>query len=242
MNSDNPFMDAAFDSLSAACKDIPVEKILVTNGGYIPQQSIADNFDKVIHAVLGGLGYARNRGVELASAEFITFFDSDDILERSYVQRLLSEISTGTLRKEVYAYSGTKNIDAASNPLPPSLSARLSKQPNAALWYKHPFTGATLLIPRDKFIQVGGYKWGGYAEDYELSIRLRSKFGAPAFFQDNCYIYRLHGNAMSSGKKNKIIGVLAIQSYAFISGKGAAYAAGMFVSAIRLILCKLRLA
>lgn len=241
MNSDNPFMDAAFDSLSAACKDIPVEKILVTNGGYIPRQSIADNFDKVIHAALGGLGYARNRGVESASAEFITFFDSDDILERSYVQRLMAEISTGILRKEVYAYSGTKNIDAEGNPLQPSMSARLSKQPNAALWYKHPYTGATLVIPRDKFIQVGGYKWG-------VCGRLRAKYSPQkhlwrsCFFQDNYYIYRLHGNAMSSGKKNKILGVLAIQSYAFISGKGAAYAVGMFVSTIRFMLCKLRLA
>lgn len=241
MNSDNPFMDSAFDSLSAACKDLPVEKILVTNGGYIPSKNIADNFDKVIHTVLGGLGYARNRGAELASAEFITFFDSDDILERSYVQRLLSEISVGMLRKETYAYSGTKNIDSAGNPLLASLAARLSKKPNSALWYKHPFTGATLVIPRDKFILIGGYKWGGYAEDYELSIRLRSNFGKPTLFQDNFYIYRLHGNAMSSGTKNKILGVLAIQSYAFISGKGTLYAAGMVVSTMRLLLCKLRL-
>lgn len=43
---------------------------------------------KVIHKSNGGLGYARNSGMEIASGEYIGFVDSDDYIEPNMMQRL----------------------------------------------------------------------------------------------------------------------------------------------------------
>lgn len=234
MHSDNPFMEKAFESMTRAVAGLPVETILVANGGYRPMEAVAARFDKQVTTAIGGLGYARNRGVEEAEGEFITFFDADDLLERTYVERQLEAIASGLLNGNAYAFSATKNVGPADEPIGASLSARMTREPNRTLWFKHPFTGATLLIRREHMISIGGYKWSGYAEDYELSVRLRERFGPAVYLGDNHYIYRLHGAAMSSSVKKKARGVMHIQLHAVVGGKGPRYAAGALVSMCRL--------
>lgn len=234
MHSTNPYMEKAFASLTSAVAELPVETILVANGGYRPDDAVKACFDRCISTAIGGLGYARNHGAEAANGEYISFFDADDLIERSYVTAILAAIRAGRLAGERYGYSATRNIGPSDEPLAPGLAARLTGEPNRALWYKHPFTGATLVIARENFIKVGGYKWAGYAEDYELSIRLRKQFGHATYLPDNHYLYRLHGNAMSSSLRNKARGVMLIQIHALLAGRGAAYAGGAVLNLLRL--------
>lgn len=236
MHSENPYMGKAFETLTSAVAGLPVETILVANGGYVPGEAILRHFDKHVVTAIGGLGYARNRGVEEAGGEYITFFDADDLLERQYVERILGAIADGSLSGQAYGFSATRNIGPADEPLSASLSARMTKEPNRSLWFKHPFTGATLVIRRADFIRIGGYKWSGYAEDYELSVRLRQQFGPAKYLGDNRYVYRLHGAAMSSSARKKAQGVMHIQLHAFLGGKGARYAAGALISLSRVAL------
>lgn len=42
---------------------------------------------KVIHKANAGLGYARNTGIENASGEYICFFDSDDYIDPSTIEK-----------------------------------------------------------------------------------------------------------------------------------------------------------
>ncbi len=44
---------------------------------------------KVIHKENGGVGSARNKGMEKAVGEYITFVDSDDWLEKNFIQEML---------------------------------------------------------------------------------------------------------------------------------------------------------
>lgn len=46
---------------------------------------------KVIHKINGGLGYARNSGLELATGEYVAFVDSDDWLELDMFRQLMDE-------------------------------------------------------------------------------------------------------------------------------------------------------
>jgi hypothetical protein len=101
---------------------------------------------------------------------------------------------------------------------------------------RHPFTGATLVIRRDVFVSLNGYKWGGYAEDYELSIRLQRFLGSATFLENNYYIYRIHSGAMSGSQVRKIFGVLQVQLHALLSGSGTRYLAGIFLSTFRLLI------
>ena len=53
----------------------------------------ADDRVRVIHQKNGGLSAARNAGLDLADGEFITFVDSDDILNRYYLQKLYEALT-----------------------------------------------------------------------------------------------------------------------------------------------------
>ena len=63
-----------------------IELILVDDGSPDGCPQICDDYAKrdsrvkVIHKINGGLGYARNSGLEVAEGEYVTFADSDDCL------------------------------------------------------------------------------------------------------------------------------------------------------------------
>lgn len=72
------------------------ELILVDDGSTDKSGRICDEYaDKdsrirVFHKENGGVSSARNVGIELASGEFICFVDSDDFLDKAYLESLLS--------------------------------------------------------------------------------------------------------------------------------------------------------
>lgn len=77
-----------------------LEIILVDDGSPDSCPSICDNFEKkenrikVIHKQNGGLSSARNVGIDLATGQWIMFFDSDDVLHPSTIERLLNGVKT----------------------------------------------------------------------------------------------------------------------------------------------------
>lgn len=72
-----------------------LEIILVDDGSPDACPSICDEYQKidsritVIHKSNAGLGLARNSGLEIAKGEYIVFIDSDDWIERDYVDKLV---------------------------------------------------------------------------------------------------------------------------------------------------------
>lgn len=50
-----------------------------------------DSRVKVIHKKNGGLGYARNSGLEIATGEYVAFIDSDDYVEPDMVEKLYAD-------------------------------------------------------------------------------------------------------------------------------------------------------
>ena len=75
------------------------ELILIDDGSPDHCGQICDEYAKVddrvraIHQKNGGLSAARNAGLDLADGEFITFVDSDDILDGQYLQRLYETLA-----------------------------------------------------------------------------------------------------------------------------------------------------
>ncbi len=71
------------------------ELILVDDGSTDTSGQIADDYAakdtrvSVIHKQNGGLSDARNTGLEKANGEYICFIDSDDWIEKTYLQELL---------------------------------------------------------------------------------------------------------------------------------------------------------
>ena len=75
-----------------------LEIILIDDGSqdrcpYIcDQYATKDDRIKVIHKKNGGAASARNLGLEIASGEYISFVDSDDYVDKYYIQNLTEQL------------------------------------------------------------------------------------------------------------------------------------------------------
>ncbi len=80
-----------------------MEIILVDDGSTDDSGEICDAFAardgriKVLHQENGGLSAARNAGLEMMSGEYVTFIDSDDYVNRKYVEILTACAVSGDL-------------------------------------------------------------------------------------------------------------------------------------------------
>ncbi len=75
-----------------------LEIILVDDGSTDGSSAICDSFEqknsriKVIHKENEGLGYTRNCGLKYATGEYVSFFDSDDILDENTYEYCIQEM------------------------------------------------------------------------------------------------------------------------------------------------------
>lgn len=74
-----------------------IEIILVDDGSPDRTPEMCDSYArrdervKLIHKANGGLGFARNSGLDIASGEFVAFVDSDDYVDLKIYQKLYDE-------------------------------------------------------------------------------------------------------------------------------------------------------
>ena len=61
-------------------------------GNICDEYAKKDNRIKVIHKKNGGVSSARNRGLDVATGEYISFIDPDDIIHPNYYDILMSQI------------------------------------------------------------------------------------------------------------------------------------------------------
>jgi glycosyltransferase involved in cell wall biosynthesis len=88
-----PYLPACLDSiLGQTLREIEV--ILVDDGSTDDSAAICDRYAgmdpriRVIHQANGGVGNARNAGLEIANGEFIGFVDGDDLIDPDMVELL----------------------------------------------------------------------------------------------------------------------------------------------------------
>ena len=120
-----PYLHRCVDSI--LCQTYQnLEIILIDDGSPDRCGAICDEYAAkdsrilVIHQENGGLGAARNAGLDICTGEYIAFVDSDDYLEDSMFLRLLYEIGDadlcgcGTIREEQCgAVISVTNVDRA---------------------------------------------------------------------------------------------------------------------------------
>lgn len=143
------YLPECVESISAqTLRDIEI--ILVDDGSpdrcgeMAEQYARADERIRVVHRRNGGLGSARNSGLEVARGEYIGFVDSDDWVEPEMYEKLY-EAASHTAAQIVFA--GMKVVG----------NGKVVQK------YEHPYAGKTLRGPREIF-QVRRSFYGAQAK------------------------------------------------------------------------------
>lgn len=150
-----------------------------------------------------GLAESRNAGCSLARGQYIAIMDADDI---SAPDRLMLQIAFMEKHPEVGLLGGvTECIDATGA----SLAIRSHDFPaedgeiRLALVVRCPFCQPTVLIRKEAFVLVGGYRpLFSQAEDYDLWLRISEHFRC-ANLKESVLKYRIHPYQVSMRRRSE---------------------------------------
>jgi hypothetical protein len=160
-----------------------------------------------------GLAEARNAACFRAQGKYIAIVDADDV---SLPNRLLWEVEFMEIHQEVGVVGGAVEcIDAAGKTVIAWGNPTTDRDIRSALLERCPFFQPTVLMRRDAFADMGGYR-GPFApaEDYDLWLRISERFQV-ANLERTVLKYRIHPNQVSVRK-------MAQQSLGFLAAQLAA--------------------
>ena len=195
------------------------EFIIVDFGSTDNSEAIASSYaakdlriklHKIPHCTLGE---ARNAGCFLAQGRYIAIMDADDV---SAPDRLMSEIAFMEQHLQVGLLGGAVEwIDAAGRSLQVHYHPTEDRELRCELATHSPFWQPTVLIRRDAFASVGGYRAiFAPAEDYDLWLRIAEHFQI-ANLKQVVLKYRIHAFQVSLRKRaQQTLCILAAQASA----------------------------
>lgn len=178
-----------------------------------------DDRIKVIHKPNGGLSDARNAGIELAKGEYITFIDSDDWVDITYLEKLYNlMIETGS-DISVCNFIRTENEDVTIDSENIEISEYTSPE---ILRYMFGTFGVQLTVAwgklyRTELFEEIRYPVGKVHEDEATTYKLLYKAGKTVVSNEKLLYYRQRGGSiMRSGfkLKNKFDAIKAFEERA----------------------------
>lgn len=82
---------------------------------------------KVIHKINAGLGCARNTGIEHAAGEYICFFDSDDYIERTTIEKVYGLINREKADIAVFGFTTVDKNGKVTEKIIPNTASTIYK-------------------------------------------------------------------------------------------------------------------
>jgi glycosyltransferase involved in cell wall biosynthesis len=127
-----------------------------------------------------GVSIARNKGVKAAKYDYIAFLDADDWWDPRFLEEmknLINEFPEAGVYGSKYYNVKNKISKPSLNHEPEGFKGDIDffKAYTFAWWM--PLTSSSVIIPRDVFIEVNGFKPNlKFAEDFDLWIRIALKY------------------------------------------------------------------
>lgn len=155
-----------------------------------------------------GLAEARNASCYLARGQYLAIMDADDV---SVADRLARQVDFMEKHREVSVLGGAVEwIDATGRALITWDNPVGDDEIQLALLERCPLWQPTVLMRRDAFLSVGGYRPPfAPAEDYDLWLRMAEHFQI-ANLKQVVLRYRIHPHQVSMRKRaQQTLGILA---------------------------------
>ena len=204
----------AEDTVEKTIKDIlaqsfqDYEVVLVNDGSTDNTASVCDDLSKldqriqVIHQVNGGLSNARNNGTKKAVGEYVTYIDSDDRIEPTYLEYLVraireenADIACGRIDRvkedyEMTGITGEYTVEAFNTR--DTLSEMLTGK-------KLTVGACCRLVPREWQLQYP-FLDGTYYEDLSNTYKVNMLSKKTVFVDAVLYHYVMRGGSITGRK------------------------------------------
>ena len=183
--------------------------------------SYADRDERIrLHEVPNcGLGEARNAACFLAEGKYIAIQDADDV---SMPDRLLWEVDFMEKQPDAGLVGGAAEwVDAELRPLWTLNFPTEDREIRTALSTRCPFCQTAVLLRREAFTAVGGYRVAfAPAEDYDLWLRISEHYRC-ANLKQVAVKYRIHPQQVSMSKREQqTLAIVAARKSAVFRKKG----------------------
>lgn len=184
----------------------------------VEEYAKADGRIRAFHQETKGLIVSLNRGCEMACGRYIARMDSDDIALPDRFERQIAFLEQ---HADVAALGGAVEfINAAGQGIGLSSNPVSHAEIRAALLDANVLWHPTVVIRRDGFFAVGGYRNVLSAEDYDLWLRIGDRF-ALANLPQAILKYRLHdGQITEKDNVQMTVSALAARGAAFARRSG----------------------
>lgn len=199
-----------------------IEIILVDDGSKDNSGAICDEYEKqdsrinVIHKCNGGLSSARNAGLKIAKGDFITFIDSDDIINENYIYDAMNifenepDVDVVQCKNKTFSQS----VDIKINESDGTTVILNNQSANESL---SKFNDIVTNLAWDKVYKIElfddiTYPEGKIHEDEYTTYKIIYKVNKMAVINKINYYYRQRANSIKSSKFN-IKRIEALEAY-----------------------------
>lgn len=189
-----------------------VEIVVVDDGSTDNTRQVAQAFTdtrvRYVYQENQGLSAARNTGIRLATGQFITFLDSDDLFLPEKLTLLMAEMAQRPFLGFVAGEAIL--IDEANNHLPHRMDAGLP-QDSRELLLGNPLHVGSVLVRREWLAQAGDFDESLRAcEDWDMWLRLARCGCQMAFVAQPVSLYRVHQAQMTRQAERMRTAMLAV--------------------------------
>lgn len=209
--------EALTSVLSQTCQD--TEIIVIddgsSDGGAQVVKAMTDTRVKLVRQANHGVSVARNRGIEMATSDYIAFLDADDYWHPRFLQCCLSFLQEYPWVSTVYTnvtdgHTGRPRIAASECPegIVPDYFVSVLR------CHRHLGIPSSVVAKRETLLKAGGFPAGvKYNEDHDLWMRL-AWVGKVGFLSEPLGFYRDNpSGAMASLGKQGVVYPYPVTTY-----------------------------
>ncbi|NQX47266.1 glycosyltransferase [Paenibacillus tritici] len=199
-----------------------LELIIIDDGSHDNSFNIAQNFNderlKVISQENRGAHNTINRGLDLATGEFLTILNSDDVYEKDRLKQCIAYLLQNSNTHLVSTYikvinetgkhqgtkKGWKNMEPWSVPNKAKSFAKDNNFVKNLLMSNFISTTSNMVFTRELYNAIGGMRNLRFAHDWDFALRA-AEYGKCALIEKALMGYRIHGNnTISSNRKHML--------------------------------------